>query len=81
MDSQYVDTRTATFWEERNKLALGIHPSQIKRRINYYFLKKIGIELDITGLDFDYQDPRVGVYTNKQFFGIFNYANNYFEDH
>ena len=79
MDSKYVDTINTAFWEEINKSALAMHPSQIKKHINQYLLKNIGIELNITALDLDYHGPRVGVYSNKQFIGVFNYADNCFE--
>lgn len=75
----YMETVSRAYWAEQDEMKLGIHPSQVKERIEKNLLDS-GIEdFEITFLDWRYQGTRVGVSINNSFYGIFDYEENVFQ--
>lgn len=75
--SQYYSD---AYFAEEEEYKLGIHPIQVRDRIQQR-LYEIGEEYkDITFLDWECEGPRVKVSLDGEVFGIFNYQNNDFEE-
>lgn len=78
-NDEYIKEVNAAYWAEEEEIKLGIHPSQVKERIEKA-LYNIGYHYEeISFLDWNYEGSRVGVSTDGSFFGIFNYETNEFE--
>lgn len=78
--SDYCAEVSAAYWAEEAEYAAGIHPEQVKERIEKE-LCKLGYHYEeISFLDWASVDgPKVKVSTNGSYFGIFNYETNKFE--
>ena len=76
---EYCRAVSEAYWQEENEFKLGIHPTQVKERIEKC-LYEMGYQYeDITFLDWNIEGPRVIVSTNGSFFGVFDYEKNEFE--
>ena len=78
IDDEYCKEVSILCLIEEEETKIGIHPTQIKERIESWMYKN-NIHGDITFLDWDYNGHRVGVQINNRFFGIFDYDENIFE--
>lgn len=79
LDNDYIKEANAAYWEEENEMKLGIHPSQVKERIEKCLVSEIEEDFGkITFLDWNHENTSVGVYVNNNFFGIFDYDINEF---
>lgn len=78
IDDEYCDEVSRNYWAEEYEMKMGIHPTQIKERIESW-MSKNNVSGEITFLDWEYCGHRVGVQIDKQFFGIFDYDKNIFE--
>lgn len=77
--SDYCREVSAAYWAEEDEMKAGIHPTQIKERIEKS-LYELGYQYeDISFLDWNVEGPRVRVSTDGSFFGVFNYELNEFE--
>lgn len=57
----------------------GVHPSQIIERIQKV-LDESGVKKKITFMDYSgFSGTRVGVFVDKEFYGVFDYIENVFE--
>lgn len=78
IDDEYCDEVSRNYWAEEYEMKMGIHPTQIKERIESW-MSKNNASGEITFLDWGYYGHRVGVQIDKKFFGIFDYDKNIFE--
>lgn len=69
----------ANYWEEENELKMGIHPIQIKERIEKCLSEQDVAYIKITFLDWNVDGPRVRVSLDGTVYGVFNYETNHFE--
>lgn len=68
------------YWAEEMEYNIGIHPTQVKERIERC-LEESNLQYnEITFLDWQPEGPRVHVSIDGNKFGIFNYETNRFED-
>lgn len=77
--SSYCREASEAYWAEEAEYEAGVHPTQVKERIDKE-MKNLGFDSnDISFLDWDIEGPKVKVSTNGSYFGIFNYETNKFE--
>ena len=77
-DDSYIKEINAAYWAEEDEMKAGIHPSQVKERIEK-ILYEIGHEYrEITFLDWNIEGPNVKVFIDGSLFGVFNYEENKF---
>lgn len=76
----YCREVSVAYWAEEDEYAAGIHPEQVKERIEKE-LYKLGYQYEeVSFLDWaSIEGPRVKVSKDGSFFGIFNYETNKFE--
>lgn len=77
--SDYCHEVSANYWAEEEEMKAGIHPTQVKERIEHVLGEMGYLYEDISYLDWSPEGPRVKVDTNGSYFGIFNYSTNEFE--
>ena len=75
----YIRDVNSYYWEEEKEMELGIHPTQVKERIEK-LLKDLKVDYGkITFLDWDKRyGPIVDVYLDGKFYAPFNYELNFF---
>lgn len=79
MDDDYIKEVNANYWVEEEEMKTGVHPSQIIERIQKV-LDKSGVKKKITFMDYSgFSGTRVGVFVDKEFYGVFDYIENVFE--
>ena len=76
-DDEYIKALNAAYWEEEMDMQLGIHPSQVKERIETW-LYEHNICGEISYLDWINRDCTVKVYLDESYFGKYNYMENEF---
>ena len=77
--SDYCKEVSAAYWAEIDELEAGIHPTQVKERIEKK-LHDIGLRYnEITFLDWNVDGAKVQVHIDGSVWGIFNYESNEFE--
>lgn len=76
---EYIKEINAAYWAEEEEMKAGIHPSQVRERIEKALYDMGHQYEEISFLDWNVEGPRVKVSTNGKFFGIFNYETNKFE--
>ena len=69
IDGEYCDEVSRYYWAEEDEMKMGIHPTQIKERIESW-MSKNNVSGEITFLDWGYCGHRVGVQIDKQFLHI-----------
>lgn len=74
----YVHEVTAAYFAEEAEMKLGIHPTQVKERIENALHKMGHPYKEITFLDWDIEGPNVKVSIDGKYFGVFNYEKNDF---
>ena len=77
--NEYINEESATRWVEEDEMKLGIRPSKIKESIEFWLNTNEARYGNITFLDWSYDEQKVGVYVDGEFFGVFNYHCNVFE--
>ena len=79
MDDDYIKEVNANYWVEEEEMKTGVHPSQIIERIQKV-LDESGVKKKITFMDYSgFSGTRVGVFVDKEFYGVFDYIENVFE--
>ena len=68
------------YWAEEAEMKAGIHPSQIRERIEICLADNRIAYDEITFLDWDIEGPRVKVQIDDELYGVFNYSTNQFEE-
>ncbi len=75
-----IEAINNAYWAEEEEMKLGIHPSQVKERIEHC-LEEMGQQYtEITYLNWNVNGSRVKVSLDNKFYGIFNYIENVFEE-
>lgn len=81
IDEYYTREVSANYWMEEEEMKLGIHPSQVKERIENALISKMGENFgEITFLDWKIEGSKVKVHLNNSFYGVFDYKKNEFEN-
>lgn len=80
INSDYIKEINEMYLEEENELELGIHPTQIKERVEKE-LKRLNIKYnEITFMCFNANSTLAVVDTDHRPFGYFDYEKNYFKE-
>ena len=80
MDDGYIKEVNANYWAEEEEMKSGVHPSQIIERAQKV-LAESGTKGKITFMDYNgFPGTRVGVSVNGNFYGVFDYIENKFEN-
>lgn len=74
----YIKEVSAAYWAEEDEMKMGIHPLQIKERVESS-LKKNNVKFNNYEQRFELQGPRVEIILDGKFYGIFDYEINEFE--
>lgn len=76
-----IDSReyAEAYLAEEAEYEAGIHPMQVRERIEKALYDKMIFHKDITFLDWNIDGPRVKVDLDHKYFGVFNYETNEFE--
>lgn len=74
----YIKEVSAAYWAEEDEMKMGIHPLQIKERVESN-LKKNNVKFNNYEQRFELQGPRVEIILDGKFYGIFDYEINEFE--
>lgn len=78
MDS-YCREISAAYWAEEAEFKAGIHPSQVRERIEAVLREDQIDDPNITFLDWTPNGPRVRVSIDGEYYGTFDYEENVFE--
>ena len=85
INDDYIAAVNAAYWAEEAEYIAGNHPTQVKERIERFFLDNEdefrGVKTSpITFLDWDKDGPIVEVHIANKPFGIFDYEKNLFDE-
>lgn len=70
----------SNFWAEEDEIKAGVHPYQVKERVEKYLHDRGMEEVNITFLMWNMKEPNtVRVWINDKEYGDFNYDKNEFE--
>lgn len=80
LDDDYIKEVNVNYWAEEEEMKAGIHPSQIIERVKKV-LDESGTKNKITFMDYKgFSGERVGVSVDGNFYGVFDYVQNVFEN-
>lgn len=78
ISDDYIREINAAYWVEEDEMKMGIHPLQIKERVESS-LKKNDVKFNDYEQRFELSGPRVEIILDGEFYGIFDYEINEFE--
>lgn len=78
ISDDYIREINAAYWIEEDEMKMGIHPLQIKERVESS-LKKNDVTFNDYEQRFELSGPRVEIILDGKFYGIFDYEINEFE--
>lgn len=77
-DNEYIEALNNAYWAEEAEMEVGVHPTQVQKRIEEC-LSEQGVVYDgITFLDWIAGETRVKVSLDNCFYGVFDYIQNCF---
>lgn len=73
ISDDYIKAANAAYWAEEDEMKAGIHPNQIKEKIESI------APIKVSAMDWNYDGTRVGIKVGDAFYGVFNYETCEFE--
>lgn len=79
-NDNYIEELNNAYWIEEEEMKAGVHPTQVKERIERCLVESEVQYKEITYLDWNVTGTRVKVSLDNVVYGVFDYTENVFVD-